>query len=352
MCLHMAKSAILIPAYCPNEKLIELIEKLLKHREKNLYVVDDGSGDKYTTIFDKLEKEGICVLTHPENRGKGAAIKTGIYYIMEQDKQVNAIITVDADGQHSVEDIIRVEQESKEKGELVLGVRNFDGEEVPKKSRWGNYISSLYFRWNTKQSCPDTQTGLRAIPKKLFAIALTVPGDRYEYEMNFLLEVAKCKQPIRYVPIQTIYEDYNATSHFQPIKDSIRIFQKPIRYFCTAVASSAIDLVLFWIIKSILWNAYRSSIFLATVGARICSGCFNYYRNRTWSFSSSNEVHKEAWKYLLLFIAQMLLSGSLLTLAKNLTIPTIITKIIIDSILFLISYVIQSRWVFAGKTKK
>ena len=113
--------AVLIPAYEPDTQLIPLTKRL--HAEGfAVVVVDDGSGSDYGEIFAAV-KEYAQVLTHEKNRGKGAALKTGMLHIRQNMPQVEHFITCDADGQHKVEDVIRVSQQLQAGHKFVLTMR-------------------------------------------------------------------------------------------------------------------------------------------------------------------------------------------------------------------------------------
>jgi len=211
------KYTIIIPALNPTDKLLTLVDELTNKGFNDIIVVNDGSGEEYNNIFEKLPKS-VKLLNHKTNLGKGAALKTAIKEL----KNVDGFITVDSDGQHSVEDVIKIANELL-KYDIVLGIRNFNLKNVPKRSKFGNKISSLVFKIRTGVNLKDTQTGLRGINIKYKDLALNTSGNRYEYEMNFLNNLVKNKIKIHTVRIKTIYEDNNDGSHFNVIRDSILI---------------------------------------------------------------------------------------------------------------------------------
>lgn len=165
------------------------------------------------------------VLTHSVNRGKGAALKTGFDYLAD----VN-IITADADGQHTPEDIVRIAEALKtyEHG-LVLGVRSFTGK-VPFRSRFGNWWTRIWFFVLTRLWVRDTQTGLRGIPAALLPRVSALEGERYEYEMVMLADAKRHPMRPLQIPIETIYLNDNSASHFSPLKDTVRIYRALFRY--------------------------------------------------------------------------------------------------------------------------
>ncbi|MBQ1258104.1 MAG: glycosyltransferase family 2 protein [Clostridia bacterium] len=216
-------NAILIPAYKPDMRLVELTDLLLTHDDLSVVVVDDGSGESFKGVFDALDKR-VHFITYPVNKGKGGALKTGIKYIYDNMPDCERLITADADGQHTYPDIKKVIEKSIEcPGALVLGSREFDGN-VPFRSKFGNSLTRFVFRAATGVKVRDTQTGLRGFDREGMKTFLDVPGDRYEYEINVLLVAARTKTPIHEVTIKTIYINENESSHFNPIKDSMKIY--------------------------------------------------------------------------------------------------------------------------------
>ena len=345
------KSIIIIPAYEPEGKLVDFVVELKEAGYEKIIVVDDGSGVDYHSIFSSVELMDVTVLRHMRNMGKGQALRTAFLYIKKHDQEENAVITADADGQHLIKDIKKVDQALKEHPkDLILGVRDFTGENVPLRSKKGNEITRKYFRLVTGIDCPDTQTGLRGIPNCWLDFALGIEGDRYEYEMNFLMEAAK-KIPFTYIPITTVYENKNECSHFRPVADSFRIYGRPLRFLVSSLISSGVDLSLFYILTVFLVLPVAKQILLATVIARICSGIANFQLNKHFSFRSKGKVQKEGVKYGFLFAGQMMLSAGGVSLL-SLLLPKLLSKIIVDSVLFVFSYIIQKQWVFAKEEKK
>jgi len=214
---------ILIPAYKPNTRMIELVETLLKEGYE-VTVVDDGSGNEFNEMFSSLDSK-VKVLTHEVNKGKGRAMKTGFAYILENYPDSKGVITVDADGQHLPEDIKKVKDKMLEKpGKIIIGSRHFKGE-VPLRSRFGNEVTKFVFAVVSGLRLEDTQTGLRGVPYTLLKEMSSLDGERYEYEMNMLMHIAKKKIPLVEVPIETVYIEDNASSHFNTIKDSAKIYK-------------------------------------------------------------------------------------------------------------------------------
>lgn len=211
---------ILIPAYKPDHLLIKLLQNL-KKEEFDIVVVNDGSGDNYQDIFDEASKYAY-VLVQERNRGKGAALRFGFTYVNLHQDSHNYVITCDADGQHSVKDIIAINDKLHETNNVVLGSRKFD-KSVPKRSRNGNFMSRLCRTLITKEYVQDDQCGLRGFPMKDVFNLISLPGDHYEYEMSVICSLQIKRLKFEEVQIETIYLDDNKSSHFRPNLDTFRI---------------------------------------------------------------------------------------------------------------------------------
>ena len=216
---------VIIPVYQPEACLESLVKELWENGNEVL-VVDDGSGPAHLYTFKKLEENAI-VLHHKENRGKGAAIKTALSYIREQLWDYDVVGIMDGDGQHTPSDMEKLLQKAAEEdGHLILGVRKV-GQDMPLRSRFGNWMTREIFRMLSGSYISDTQSGLRAFSTTLIPKLLEIPGERYEYETNVLMTCVKNEIPVTEVPIATIYKDKeNSTSHFHVILDSFRIYRE------------------------------------------------------------------------------------------------------------------------------
>jgi len=189
----MKKCAVIIPVLNPAEDLIHYVAALLSNGVPQIIVVNDGSNKELIPIFEKLDAMERCtVLTHAVNRGKGRALKTAFAYFLEHFKDLVGVITADADGQHTVKDVCRIADalEGNDEG-IILGVRDFDEVDIPKRSLIGNKLTSFIFRLLYGYNIKDTQTGLRGIPTNVLSSIIKLQGERYEYEMNMLIQAKK-----------------------------------------------------------------------------------------------------------------------------------------------------------------
>ena len=232
--IHYAENApvFLIPAYEPDTVLIELVRKLIDtgHFHYGL-IVNDGSGCAFDGIFKILaQMAGVTVLNHPDNLGKGAALKSGFDYIRSRFPYCVGIVTADADGQHALADILAIAYALKSNpGKLIMGIREFH-HNVPFRNRMGNIITSKILHKLTGKEVKDTQTGLRGIPMVSINWMLNVPLNGYDFEMEILMKCLKKRIPFIEVAIETIYLNNNLSSHFNPALDSIRIYAVILRH--------------------------------------------------------------------------------------------------------------------------
>lgn len=343
---------VIIPAYEPDERLTELLQSLREAGFRNLVVVNDGSGEKYQAIFESAEKELHCtILTHAVNLGKGRALKTAFNYCLNAFPKMVGCVTADADGQHTAACILSCTEELVRKPDaLILGSRNFDGEEVPARSEMGNKLTRAVMKYLAGISVSDTQTGLRGIPKEFMKVLLQVKGERYEFETNMLLEGKTKKITIAEVPIRTIYINDNQNSHFHAVRDSISVYMIFGRFLFSSFSSSIVDIVLFSCFCYLLKNKDLGNwgyIVVATAAARGLSALYNYFINQKVVFQSGKPIRETLWKYSLLAIVQMTCSALLVTLLYPLFGGAeVLVKIPVDVCLFLISFVIQREFVY------
>lgn len=223
----MKNRIVLIPAYRPENNFINLIKKLIQH-DFIIIVVDDGSGKEYKQIFDATSKYAK-IISYKENKGKGYAIKEGLKYIKDKYKTY-IVITMDCDLQHSVNDAIKLSKISEKEDNVLLLGKRIRNKNTPLRSRIGNSITRYIFKIITKKDIYDTQTGLRVFTNQIIDILINTKGERYEYEMNVLLNCIKENIEIKEVEVQTIYINNNHSSHFKAIKDSYLIYKNIIQY--------------------------------------------------------------------------------------------------------------------------
>jgi len=369
------KKIAVIPAYEPDEMLIDVASEAAASGFE-LVVVDDGSesgnsvksgkatAEEYDRIFGDV-MNFAHVIRYPENRGKGYAMKQAFAYIKEEYKYEDnyAVVVIDSDGQHKIADATRlVEHAAVHPGTLVLGSRK-QGPSSPLRSRIGNGITRNVFRLLSGVRIYDTQTGLRAFSKKLMDRMLSVPGDRYEYEMNMLMDLAREQVSMEELTIETIYIDNNAGSHFNPLKDSIRIYKELFRFSLSGFAGFLIDFAIFGCIVE-LFGKTACVMLCANVFARLISATANYSINRNFVFAGTDNEYIEAekknkdsvtnsaGKYMLLAVTILALNTALLcAVTKFLPVNPMIAKVCIEILMFFVNFTLQRRFVFAASGK-
>ena len=277
---------VVIPSYNPDEKLAQTVLGLKNAGFRDIIVIDDGSSAETKKNFPE-PGDGVTVLRHEVNRGKGAGLKTAFRYILENRPDAAGCVTADGDGQHRTEDIAACAKAMlSEKDRVILGARDFSLPHVPERSKKGNRITSRVFRLLFGMKITDTQTGLRAIPRKYLAPFIRVSGDRYEYETNMLLSMKRDSIPFSEVKIDTVYIDDNQTSHFRPVRDSIRIYGLILSFVLSSVISFLIDTGLFTLFNIFLFSWYEYSYAISLVCARVISSSANYLLNRRVVFQN------------------------------------------------------------------
>lgn len=337
---------ILIPAYEPDIKLLELVRSIRQSApEMPVVIVNDGSSADYTPVFEKAASLGAIVIGYPHNHGKGQALKTGFNYI-EANLPNHGVVCADSDGQHSVEDILSVAKHVGESNTMVLGQREFDGE-VPLRSRFGNACTGLLFGLATGEQVHDTQTGLRGYPASMLAWLQSVPGNRYEYELNLLLRSRGAGHAMESIPISTIYLEANESSHFRPLIDSIRIYIPLLKFSLSSLTAFTVDLVAF-----IILNVLTGSLLAASVGARAISSAVNFTTNRQLVFPQGRTIplRTTMLRYFSLVAGLLAANYALLVLLTYAGMADVAAKVVTELTLFAISYSVQKRVLFRGRT--
>ena len=216
----------IIPAYNPDEKLLRTVDELIAKDFQEIIIVNDGSHSD--EIFKQLANYRECIiLNHEVNKGKGCALKTAFTYYKEHlMSKYKGVVTLDADGQHDTNDVLNLAQILTDNDIFILGSRLFDAKETPTRNKFGNRLTSKVFKKLYGVYLKDTQTGLRAIPNRLINLHLKTEGDRFEYELNALIDLVKQQETILQINIKTVYlKNSNKKSHFKVFNDSYKLYK-------------------------------------------------------------------------------------------------------------------------------
>ncbi len=337
---------ILIPAYEPDQQLIKLVRNLQEADPwTSIVVVDDGSGPEYKDTFDAAARLGCHVLGYAVNGGKGHALKSGFAFITEHFPG-HDVVCADSDGQHGVADILAVADRVRGvTAAMVLGSRNFTGN-VPARSRFGNTVTRGLFRLATGQRITDTQTGLRGYKADMLPWLLTVRGQRYEYELNLLLEAKHAGYGISSVGIATVYLNDNAGSHFRPVADSIRIYAPLLKFLGSSLSAFAVDMVMFLVLIAI-----TDSLLIAVLGARLVSATVNFLVNRRLVFEHGKDrpLRAAAAGYVALVLVLLAANYASIWALTSVSVPDLPAKILTEAALLGISFAVQHRFLFVRK---
>ncbi|MCV6637641.1 bifunctional glycosyltransferase family 2/GtrA family protein [Candidatus Albibeggiatoa sp. nov. NOAA] len=351
------KVVILIPAYQPSTTLINVVNDLLQHESaqiiQSIVLVDDGSGQDYQATFAQLStlpKVHICA--HAINLGKGAALKTGFNHILLAYQDIHSIVTADADGQHLPDDILNVAQYalSQPKNCLTLGVRTFS-KQVPLRSLFGNQLTRSVMRFFTGLKLADTQTGLRAWPLELAQQTLRFPINGYDFEMEALVRMKELSGKhqditLQEVPIQTVYEQDNKSSHFNPLLDSMRIYFVFLRYCGAGLFTALVDNIIF-----IIMYMLSGSIISSQITSRSCGALVSFILSFHLVFRSNVNKVYALLKFISLVILFGFISYSLIQfLSQVLGLNVFISKLLAELILFVASFAIQRDFIFNKST--
>lgn len=329
----------LIPAYEPDGQLVKLVKELKENKYK-IVIVNDGSGKEYNKVFNSIDKDAK-IIYYDINQGKGHALKTGLEYIQKTYPE-SIIVTMDADGQHTVKDAIKLCEYVKDHPKYVALGSRFRSKKTPLRSKIGNTITMIVFTLLTGSKIYDTQTGLRAFSSMHLPYFLSIEGNRYEYEMNVLLNLNRNRIKCKEIPIEVIYIDNNKASHFKAIRDSYLIYKEIIKFSGSSIISFIIDYILYSISFTLTANLIMSNVL-----ARIISGSVNYTINKHIVFKSSKNILQSAIYYIFLAVTILILNTLILKLLVTAVgINAYLAKIITELLLFVLSYTVQKRFVF------
>lgn len=360
----LSKISVVLPSLDPDEKLHAVIDGLLEYGFTDIILVNDGSKPENLHYFEEeaaAHPDIIHLLHHEVNKGKGAALKNAFRYFLANRPDGFGVVTVDGDNQHHPEDTRRCCERMLETGHMVLGCRDFTLDHVPARSRFGNQTTSTIFKIFVGMTLSDTQTGLRAIPRSDLETLSAVSGDRFEYETNMLLAMKSNGISFDEVKIRTVYIEENKSSHFHPIRDSWRIYKLILAHFfrytlsslTSAVVDTGVYTLLGWALRGLLSGLTLTAA--AGIGARVISSLLNFFLNKKLVFESNASTSRAMLRYYVLAIPQMaaqvlLTQGAyaLLGIPDTATGLRTLLYAVVMTVLYVASFMIQQRWVFAA----
>lgn len=357
-----------IPAYKPLPVVINIAKELINSKSfQGVVCINDGSGHEFDNIFKELKSLGVHVETHAVNLGKGTALKTGFNAVLNYFPESCGVVTLDADGQHLSKDVINIANNLlHSENTLITGGRVFDNKEIPLRSRFGNKLTKIIFRFFSGVKINDTQTGLRGIPASLLPDLIKLKTTGYDFELDMLIFAKEKHISIKEIHITTVYENGNSSSHFNPVLDSLRIYFVFFRYLWVAILSFIIDFSMLEIFMHILdvpdapndnqIAQISMTVIAANILARLVSSTFNFILNRRFVFKSKSNIFDEYKKYFVLVIYVLIINNAVFYfLLNNDAMQDItglgavfleITKLITEMITFFITFVISRTIIF------
>lgn len=343
------KPVALIPAYKPPPALRELVADL---RARQLFacicVVDDGNGAAYADLFAQLRTDGVEVLHHHVNLGKGMALRTGLNHLAVHYPEATGVVTLDADGQHLPEDVAQiVECLTAHPQNLVMGVRHLPAT-APWRSRFGNRLTRHVLRIFTGLRLSDTQTGLRGIPMGLIADLLRLKSVGYDFELDMLILAHRHRVPIQEVAIAAVYLDDNTSSHFNPVLDSMKIYFVFLRFFSVSLMTAAIDYVIF-----ALFFLMTGRVLIAMISARLLAASFQFIMSYAFVFKDRQDKLPAIGKYILVLCSlTMLALGGIHAFDYFLGVSPLISKVIVEGLIYILSFLLLRDFVFSAADKE
>ena len=364
---ELSQISVVLPSLDPDEKLITVVDGLLEYGFSHIILVNDGSKQENLHYFTDLAAQHpeITLLHHEVNKGKGAALKNAFRWFLENRPDGYGVVTVDGDNQHHPEDTRACCEHMMKTGHAVLGCRDFNQEDVPARSSFGNKTTSMIFKIFVGMTISDTQTGLRALPRKILEELVDVYGDRFEYETNMLLAFKTKGIAFDEVKIRTVYIEENKSSHFRVIHDSWRIYKLILahffRYTLSSVACFVVDSGMVFLLTKILGGFLLDPMLSAvsTVSARVVSSLINFFMNKKLVFQANVSTGRAMVRYYALAIPQLIVQWllnqglySLLGITESQAGMRTLIHILVMCVLFIVSFTIQQRWVFAPEKNK
>jgi glycosyltransferase involved in cell wall biosynthesis len=214
---------IVIPIYNEQSVIHDIVTGLLSHNYKNIIIIDDGSTDD---VALKISTVPVYYARHLINRGKGSAVRTGMK--IAKQKHSDCVVTIDGDGQHSIEDITTLIEKINQGYDIALGVRSFNTKEMPFIKVLANRIANIVIYVLFGLKVKDSQSGFKAYSKKALDLIHT-SFDSYEHESEILSKIRQHRLSYAEVPIKTIYTTYSQTkARRQNITNGFRMIYKMI----------------------------------------------------------------------------------------------------------------------------
>ena len=358
-------AVILIPALNPPASFPSYIQELKEQGFKRIVVVNDGSRTDKLPVFYRIKRLGATVIDHPHNLGQGAALRTGFQYYLEQYQgQSDGVITLNADRQIPASDAAKIasslhNEQTMGSFALVVGTRNLEGRNVSDYDYRMGGVMKLLYHMLMGVRLNDPLSGVFGIPDLRVRQCLDIEGDGYAYATSMTMSFEK----IGFLQVPVSYANYEegVEPAFRKVADTIRIlftiFKKFIFYSVTSLGASILDVILFGIFNSVTFRGNPMAIIYSTVCARVISASVNYLLTKRFVFhfksDSAQDTTRSAGQFFLLSAMQCICSALSVSAVKMLLGGSAVgIKVLVDAMLFFVSYKIQHKYIFKDDRKK
>lgn len=343
------KIVIFIPTSGPNEHIEPFIQEL-KMRHFNQIVLMAPEEENNRAFFETIRQQEEVEIVHQE--AEKSSVETGLETIQADYPKGEATIIADAVGRYSAEDVEIVARAlAAAPKELILGVRQYTPKQEPKEDSFFNRTLQRLLDFLEKRTIQETPTSLRALSMEHLKAIVNDPVDALEQSENMLVTAKQLGIPLKPVTIYTESIETEAKSTIDRLIELAHIYQEFIKFTASSLFSTVVDLGLFAIFVFLLRGLFPFAyIMYSTIIARIVSIIVNYTINNKLVFKRKNEKRGSFIRYVSLAIAEMLASGAIVTFIVNYFIPfETLTKILVDSALFFVGYLIQRKFVFTAE---
>jgi len=346
---HKKQIVFVVAAYNPPITILITIQELLDKINSQIIVIDDGSITENANLINKIgnKNDRVTVLRHAVNMGKGAALKTAFNFLLLKHPRIHGVVTLDADGQHSVDDCIKVHNALLERpNRFVLGYRNFT-KTIPFRSFIGNQLSVKIYNFLLGRKFKDTQTGLRGLCRNFMKQSLSIKSNRFEFETEQLVLAVKSENnnmlQIVEVPIETIYSNNNKTSTFRPILDSLSIYITLLRYTISSIATFIVDFTSYIAVMQFTDNILLANILARTFAIITQFTLLNKFVFSTKSTSNYSKFLKYClYVYVVGYISSLLQNVCISDIGLNI----IASKLIVEGVLYLWNFSFLRTFIF------
>lgn len=337
------RTALIVRMRSGDRQLPEYTAQLAKRDDFTAVVVcQDG---EYNGVGDDAN-----IIALPDEAGEGAAMKRAYKYVMENLPDCDMVIRVSADDEYTANDILRVQRLlRKNRSALVIGLRSRN-HSLGWAGKLRRSIVNQVFAVASGRNLRDVETGLRGFYREYIPSLLKVDGERYEYEVNALLYATRTGMKICEAVLDTEYSIGN-NSYYQHIMEWIKVYGCVVKFAVSSLLTFLIDFFMLLGLNKLLAGINQVAALVISVGTSRTAGCLaNFFINHFIVFDSNEPVSRTMLKFVCLQIVIMALSYLMIHFFNiTLGMSIAISKIISDTALFAVSFVIQGKFIYSSE---